>query len=112
MDDGVVAEALELVAVAEVAPLLDAAAAGAASAPFSPAELAYARSKRDPERRLAARLAAKRAALALLGAGFELGDAEIRRSPGGPPELRLSERAHLRVRGLGAERVLVSLSHG
>ena len=38
-----------------------------ASGVFTPAERAYAASKSDPARRLAARLAAKRAAVALLG---------------------------------------------
>jgi holo-[acyl-carrier protein] synthase len=111
MEDGVVAEALEIVAVSEVGPLLEAQRALPGS-PFTPEELAYASATRDPERRLAARLAAKRAALRLLGAGFELHDAEIRRARGGPPQLLLSERARRRLLELGGERTLVSLSHG
>jgi hypothetical protein len=51
--DGVVASALEVLEVAEVAPLL----AGGAH-PFSAGALAHARARTDPERRLAARLAA------------------------------------------------------
>ena len=74
--------------------------------------LAYARDKSDPERRLAARLAAKRAAAALLGAGMGEGEVEVLRSPGQPPRLRLSPRAEERLRVLGAERTLVSLTHG
>ena len=110
MQDGVVAAALEVVLIAEVKPLLDRAEANAS--PFSPEELTYARAKRDPERRLAARLAAKRAAAGLLGRGFDLGDAEVRRGSVGPPRLVLSPRARRRLAELGAERVLVSLTHG
>jgi holo-[acyl-carrier protein] synthase len=108
MRDGVVSAALELVEIAEVSPLL----ARPGVSPWSALELAYARSKSDPERRLAARLAAKRAALRLLGPGFAASDAEVRRSPAGPPQLVLSARAQLRLRELGAERALVSLTHG
>jgi holo-[acyl-carrier protein] synthase len=108
MRDGVVSAALELVEIAEVSPLL----ARAGESPWSAAELAYARSKSDPERRLAARLAAKRAALRLLGAGFAASDAEVLRASGGPPQLLFSARAQLRLRELGAERALVSLTHG
>jgi len=108
MRDGVVSAALEVVEIAEVAPLL----ARGAEPHWSEQELAYARSKSDPERRLAARLAAKRAVLRLLGAGLATSDAEVRRARGAPPLLLLSERAQQRLRALGAERVLVSLSHG
>ena len=65
----VIAEAVEVLPIAEVAPLL----AGGGRGPFSEAELAYARDKSDPERRLAARLAAKRAAVRLLGGGVARG---------------------------------------
>jgi holo-[acyl-carrier protein] synthase len=109
MDDGVVGAALELIEIAEAAALL--ARAGPES-PWSDEELAYARARRDPERRLAARLAAKRAALRLLGEGLLPRDAVVRRGRGGPPLLLLSERALARMRTLGADQVLVSLSHG
>jgi holo-[acyl-carrier protein] synthase len=112
MQDGVVGAALEVIAISEVRPLLEGVEPSQPGSPFSSDELAYARGKRDPERRLAARLAAKRAALRLLGAGFELRDAEIRRGRGGPPQLLLSERARRRLLELGGERALVSLSHG
>jgi holo-[acyl-carrier protein] synthase len=105
-----VSAALELVEIAELGPLppgLD-----DADSPWSAEELAYARARRDPERRLAARLAAKRAALRLLGPGLVLRDAAIERGRGGPPRLWLSERAARRMRELGAARALVSLTHG
>ena len=79
---------------------------------FSPRERAYAASKSDPERRLAARLAAKLAAVSALGGGLELRDVEIVRGRVGPPRLELSERGRARLAELGAERVLVSLTHG
>lgn len=107
-DDGVVASAVELVEVEEAARLL---AEGAATGVFSPAELAYARARSDPARRLAARLAAKRAAARLLGDGVGQAEVEVVRGPYGPPALRLSARARDRLEALGAARALVSLTH-
>jgi phosphopantetheinyl transferase (holo-ACP synthase) len=103
--EGVVASAVEVLEIHEVTPLL---AEGAA---FTAAERAYAASKSDPERRLAARLAAKRAACRLLGDGIGLEDVEVVRGLGGPPGLRLSPRAHARLVRLGAGQALVSLTH-
>ena len=74
--------------------------------------MAYAASKSDPERRLAARLAAKQAAVAALGGSLELTDVEIVRGRGGPPRLELSERGRARLAEIGGDRVLVSLTHG
>src|SRR5438874_5625371 len=105
-EDGVLAERLEVVAVADVLPLL------ATGGPFSEAELAYARDKSDPERRLAARLAAKRAAVGLLGPGLDEADVEVLRAPGCAPRLRFSPRAEALLRRRGADRALVSLTHG
>jgi holo-[acyl-carrier protein] synthase len=103
---GVVASTVEVTAIAEVDR------ERAAAAPFTLEELAYAGSKSDPERRLAARLAAKRAAVRLLGSGVAESDFEVVRGAGGPPRLRLSARARARLADLGARRVLVSLTHG
>jgi holo-[acyl-carrier protein] synthase len=107
-DDGVVAEAVEVLAISEVAPLL----ASGGTGPFSEAEMAYARDKSDPERRLAARLAAKRAGVRLLGPGIDERDVEVVRVPGQAPRLRLSPRAEERLRLRGASAALVSLTHG
>ena len=104
--DGVVASAIEVLEVAEVGPLL---ASGAH--PFSSEELTFARARSDPERRLAARLAAKRAAARLLGGDVSAADVEVSRRPGHPPGLRLSPRAEARLRECGADRILVSLTH-
>lgn len=97
-----VASALHVLAIEE----LGSAAAGT----FTAAEQAYARSKSDPERRLAARLAAKRAAGELLGVPIE--EIEILPGRGGPPRLSLSPSAQTRLQALGATRALVSLTHG
>jgi holo-[acyl-carrier protein] synthase len=107
-DRGVVASALEVVEIAEAERLLEQGEAG----PFSAAERAYALAKRDPVRRLAARLAAKRAAARLLGADVGPADVEVLRGSFGPPRLAFSERAARRLAALGAARALVSLTHG
>lgn len=104
MDHGVRAEATAVVAIAEVAGLQD-------GGPFTPGERAYAGSKSDPPRRLAARLAAKRAAAEALG-GVALTEIEVVRAAGGPPRLRLGPAATAALRAKGATRALVSLTHG
>ena len=106
--DDVVAHAVEVLDIAEVAALLSAGAAH----PFTEAELAYARAKSDPDRRLAARLAAKRAAARILGGGVQPSEVEVLRGAGGPPRLKLSDKARARLQRLGADRALVSLTHG
>jgi holo-[acyl-carrier protein] synthase len=106
-EHGVVAAAVELIEVGE----LDRFRGEGAARLFTEDEEAYARSKRDPERRLAARLAAKRAACRLLGAGVGPEDVEVVRKRFGAPGLRLSPRARARLLELGAEDVLVSLTH-
>ena len=105
-DDGVVAEAFVLVELAEVDGLLT----GGEDLPFTAGEMAYAKAKSDPGRRLAARLAAKRAASGLLGPGFGPSDVEVVRGHGAP-SLRFSPAAEARLHALGATRTLVSLTH-
>jgi holo-[acyl-carrier protein] synthase len=102
----IVASAREIVSIGEIARL------DASASFFTAAERAYAESKSDPDRRLAARLAAKRAALLLLGEEVDESDIEILPSRGGPPALSFSSRALARVQALGAARALVSLTHG
>jgi phosphopantetheinyl transferase (holo-ACP synthase) len=104
--DGIVAEAFEVVEVSEVGPLLREGAPPA----FTEGELAFARATVDPERRLAARLAAKRAACRLLGPDASLLDVEVVRGRGAPT-LRLSARAEAWLAAAGGERALVSLTH-
>ena len=107
MDDGVVASGVEVVDVEEAERLLAAGGGGV----FTDEELRYARDRVDPGRRLAARLAAKRAARRLLGGDAIERDVEVRRGAYGPPSLRLSGAAEERLRALGASRALVSLTH-
>jgi len=102
----VVASAQELLEIAEVEARL-----AEGSRPFTAAELAYAHSKSDPARRLAARLAAKRAVVRLLGEDIGLDEVEVRAGAGGPPRLELGPRAQERLGALGARRALVSLTH-
>jgi holo-[acyl-carrier protein] synthase len=106
-EDGVVASAFALIEIAEVDRL---AAAGGPSV-FTSGEESYARSKSDPERRLAARLAAKRAAAGVLGDGVTLQEIEVVRGRYGPPGLRLSGVARERMVKLGGKTALVSLTH-
>jgi holo-[acyl-carrier protein] synthase len=106
-DDGVVASGIEVVEIEEAERLL----ATGDVALFSEGELRYARDRVDPARRLAARLAAKRAALRLLGGGASEREIEVVRGGYGPPALRLSGTAEERLRALGASRALVSLTH-
>jgi holo-[acyl-carrier protein] synthase len=106
-DEGVVASGVELVDVAEAERLLAAGGGGV----FTEAELRYARDRVDPGRRLAARLAAKRAACRLLGGGARESEIEVARGVYGPPSLHVSGAAGERMRALGAARALVSLTH-
>ena len=101
------ASGVEIVEVEEAERLL---AAGAGSL-FSDGELLYARGRVDPARRLAARLAAKRAALRVLGGDAREREIEVVRGAYGPPVLRLSGAAGERLRALGVSRALVSLTH-
>jgi holo-[acyl-carrier protein] synthase len=106
-EDGVVASGVEVVEVEEAERLL----AGGSAGVFSEGELLYARARADPGRRLAARLAAKRAACRLLGGGVGEAEVEVVRGAYGPPSLRLSGTADRRLRAIGATRAVVSLTH-
>jgi phosphopantetheinyl transferase (holo-ACP synthase) len=108
--DEIVARALEVVATTDVARLLS--NDDRAELPFSKQEMAYALSKPDPARRLAARLAAKRAGRAALGGEVREEDFEVAPARGGPPRLLLAPRAAQRAAEIGAGRALVSLTHG
>jgi phosphopantetheinyl transferase (holo-ACP synthase) len=108
--DGVIARAVAVVAIEEMTALLR--ERPASDLPFSEQERSYALSKPDPERRLAARLAAKRAATAALGGGVQEEDVEVAPARGGPPGLILAPRAAARAAELGMSRALVSLTHG
>jgi holo-[acyl-carrier protein] synthase len=102
--EGVLGRALVVLEIEEVERLL-----ASGGSPFTDRELAYARSKSDPVRRLAARLAAKRATRQLLDVRLE--DVEVVAGRGSPPTLLLAPAAALRLRERGGERLLLSLTH-
>ncbi len=104
--EGVLARSRVVLEIEEMERLL-----ARGDAPFTEAERAYARSKADPERRLAARLAAKRAAQEILGPDLPLEDVEVVAGHGGPPVLRLSAAGEVLVRKEGGTRLLLSLTH-
>jgi holo-[acyl-carrier protein] synthase len=76
---------------------------------FTAGELTYARARRRPGRHLAARFAAKEAAIKALGGGVGPREIEVVRSDGAPV-LRLHGAAAERARGLGVA-LGVSLTH-
>ena len=82
---------------------------------FTPAEVDYCCSKRNRAERLAARFAAKEAALKALGTGLRQGvtwqQVEVRRVPGGRPVIAFSGAAALQAARIGARRSSLSLSH-
>mgnify|MGYP001763990027 FL=1 len=82
---------------------------------FTPAEQADCLSRAEPARHLAARLAAKEAAMKALGTGWGLGvrwqDVEVQSEFAKPPVLRLSGAAQARADARGIRQALVSLSH-
>lgn len=78
---------------------------------FRPGELEYARSRRRPAMHLAARFAAKEAAVkALAGEVVPLRDVEVEGGGGEPPRLRLHGAAAEAARRLGIT-LDVSLTH-
>lgn len=81
---------------------------------FTRGEIAYCARHRNPAPHLAARFAAKEAAMKALGTGRSRGvvwrDIEVvRRS--GPPQLRFHGAAAARLAALGATRALLTLTH-
>jgi holo-[acyl-carrier protein] synthase len=82
---------------------------------FTEDEIAYARRRRDPAEHLAARFAAKEAALKALGTGLSMGvrwrELEVRRARGEPPRLALSGRTAALVAARGVRTFHVSLTH-
>ncbi|MFQ5898390.1 MAG: holo-ACP synthase [Candidatus Methylomirabilia bacterium] len=82
---------------------------------FTEAELDYCFQRRDPIPHLAARFAAKEAALKALGTGLRMGiswrELEVRRMRGEPPTLMLSGRVKAIGEARGSSGWLLSLSH-
>jgi len=82
---------------------------------FTPAERADCLSRARPATHLAARLAAKEAAMKALGTGWGLGirwrEIEVHSGASVPPSLHLTGVARERAETLGIRQALVSLSH-
>ncbi len=81
---------------------------------FTAEECADCLGRARPAQHLAARMAAKEAAMKALGSGWGMGvswqDIEVR-AGGGPPTLCLQGAARRHAERLGIRRTLVSLSH-
>lgn len=82
---------------------------------FTSDEREYCMSKRRPETHLAARFAAKEAAMKALGTGLSQGitwrDIEVHRDESGGPDLTFHNVAAEKLQDIGAGSVHVSLSH-
>ena len=82
---------------------------------FTPEEVRYCMAMVNSHERLAARFAAKEAAMKAIGTGLRRGvtwqDVEVVRLPGGRPELRLCGQAAEFASRLGCKRTHLSLSH-
>ena len=87
---------------------------GIAARTFTDGELAYAHLVADPTQRLAARFAAKEAAMKALGVGLgacRWHDLEVVRAAGGEPSLVLRGAAVELLSERGAARLLLSMTH-
>jgi len=82
---------------------------------YTSVEIDYCHRFKDPIPHLAARFAAKEAAMKALGVGIYSGipwtDYEIRNEPSGEPRLYFHRKAAARARERGVEHCWVSLSH-
>ena len=82
---------------------------------FTDGEIKYSMSMKFPARHLAARFAAKEAAMKALGTGWNRGvrwvDIEVCRQPGGRPTIAFHGRAGEIAKELGAAHVALSISH-
>jgi holo-[acyl-carrier protein] synthase len=81
---------------------------------FTDGELSAVSRRADPVPGLAARFAAKEAAMKALSTGLggiDFADVEVVTGPNGEPRLAVSGRAADRAAALGVEAFLVSLSH-
>ncbi len=105
----------DLVAIARVEDLLARHGDRFLGRVFTAGERAECLGRARPAVHLAARLAAKEAAMKAIGTGWSLGvrwqDLEVHSPGGAPPRLTLTGAARTRARSLGVRQTLVSLSH-
>lgn len=106
---------IDLVAVDRIARVLRRRGERFLARVYTAGELAACPPGEQYARRLAARFAAKEAALKALGTGLAGGirwrEIEVRRAAGGRPEIVLHGRAAEYAAGLGVSRMHLSLSH-
>jgi holo-[acyl-carrier protein] synthase len=105
----------DLVAIGRVEDLLSRHQERFLNRVFTPAEQGDCLNRARPAMHLAARLAAKEAAMKALGTGWGFGvrwlDIETRSGDGTPPSLSWTGAAGARAAALGIRQTLVSLSH-
>ena len=105
----------DLVAISRVEALLSRHGERFLSRVFTRTEQAECLRRARPAMHLAARLAAKEAAMKALGTGWSLGvrwlDVEVHSSGDTPPSLQLDGAARTRADAQGIRQTLVSLSH-
>jgi holo-[acyl-carrier protein] synthase len=105
----------DLVAIARVEDLVSRHGERFLNRVFTPKEREQCLGRARPAVHLAARVAAKEAAMKALGTGWSLGvrwlDVEVQSGGGAPPVLRLDGVARARADARGIRQTLVSLSH-
>jgi holo-[acyl-carrier protein] synthase len=106
---------IDLVSVQRIAEIADRHGERFLARCFTPAERGYSLASRRAHEHLAARFAAKEAALKALGTGWRAGiawtDAEVISLPSGQPTLLLHGRARQIADEAGIQRWLLSLTH-
>jgi holo-[acyl-carrier protein] synthase len=106
---------IDIVDVARIERLLERQGKKFLDRVFTKTEAKYCMARGKPAIHLAARFAAKEAVAKALGTGFARGvrmrDIETLAADKGPPRIKLHGGASKRLESLGAETVLISLSH-
>lgn len=111
----IIGHGIDLIEVARIAQMLERHGQRFLDRVFTPAEQAYAASSKRQVEHLAARFAAKEAALKALGTGWRDGiawtDVEIVVAPTGKPSLMLHHAAAEIAKDLGIRSWTISLTH-
>ncbi len=106
---------VDAVEIARIRGLYERAGARFVRRLFTADEAEYCEARHQPAESFAARFAAKEAAMKCLGTGWAEGSAfrevEVRRGPGGAPELLLHGATAARAASLGIRRWHLSLTH-
>ena len=111
----IVAIGVDAIEVARIRGLLERSGARFVQRVFGEQEAAYCLQRHDPAESLAARFAAKEAAMKCLGTGWADGTGfrqfEVVRAASGDPQLLVTGEAARRAAALGIRRWHVSLTH-